>query len=98
MTKKVLYESCRRFTQDSSAANENWIEFSFDFGMSESEKKGVENGVDAHTQNRKNKENRKEPLKFSECEILPFKGFAQDNIQPEFGCKDSEHYRKYEEN
>ena len=67
---KMLYESCRRFTEESSTANENCLEFSFDFGMSDSEKKGVENGVDAHTQNRKNKENKKEPLKFSECAVL----------------------------
>ena len=95
---KMLYENCRRFTQDSSTANENCLEFSFDFGMSESDKKGVENGVDAQAQKRKNKENKKEPLNFSECEILPLKGFAQENIQPEIGCKDIEHYRKYEEN
>ena len=63
---KMLYESCRRFTQDSSTANENWLEFSFDFGMSESDKKGVENGVDAHTQNRKSKQTKKDPLSFSE--------------------------------
>ena len=50
VTMKMLYESCNRFTQDSSAANENGIEFPFDFRMSKSEKKGVENGVDAHTQ------------------------------------------------
>ena len=50
VTMKMLCESYRRFTQDSSAANENCVEFSFDFRMSKSEKKGVENGVDAHTQ------------------------------------------------
>ena len=54
MTVKMFSESCRRFNQDSSTVNENLLEFSFDFGMSESDNKRVENGVDAHTQNRKN--------------------------------------------
>ena len=49
---KMLYESCRRFTQVSSTANENCLEFSFDFRMSKSDKKGTENGVDAYTKNR----------------------------------------------
>ena len=52
MKMKMLYESWKIFTQDGSTANENWLEFSFDFVMSESDKKGVENGVDVHTQDR----------------------------------------------
>ena len=62
----MLYDSCKTLTQDGSTVDENCFDFSFDFGMSKSEKKGVETGVDAHTQNRKNRENIKEPLNFSE--------------------------------
>ena len=88
---KMLYESCRRFTQDDSTANENLPEFSFNFGMSESDKKGVENGVDAHTQNRKSKQTKKDPLSFSEWEILPGRKYALDNIIKQFLSKDTKH-------
>ena len=46
----MLYESFRRFTQVTYTANENCLEFSFDFRMSKSDKKGIENGVDLLTQ------------------------------------------------
>ena len=97
-TMKMVYESCRRFTQDSSTANENWLEFSFDFWMSECEKKGVENGVDVHKQKRKKKKSEKEPLSFSEWEMFPVKGFSEENIFPQASSKDSEHYGKSKEN
>ena len=89
----MLYESCRRFTEESSTANENCLEFSFDFGMSDSEKKGVENGVDAHTQSRKNKEKKKEPLSFNEWELLPGINICliQDNIKHQFVSKGTQY-------
>ena len=95
---KMLYESCKILTQDSSTANENWLEFSFDFRMSESDKKGVENGVDAYTQNRKTKENKKEPLIFSECEVLPSRKGVYEYMNEQFISKHTKHYRKSKEN
>ena len=66
VTMKTLHESCKRFTEESSTAIEECLEFSFDFEMPESEKKGVENGVDGQAQNRRDMKNKEEPLNCSE--------------------------------